>query len=144
MARVGVKSDHGFSGGWWVALGVFGIDQLARLAVARFWTDRLVLNTGGVFHIGRNLSPYFWAIVGLSLIGLVYHFFWPRTSFGSGLIIGGLLSQAVSRLVEGGVADYLGLPLFGVVSLSDLSIVAGVAIVVFDSFRRGRKPDFPT
>ena len=56
-----------------------------------------------------------------------------------GLIIGGALGNAVDRLVDGAVTDFLDIHINGyhwpTFNLADVAIVIGVAIIIFDGFR---------
>ena len=55
-----------------------------------------------------------------------------------GLVMGGAASNAIDRLVLGGVADFFSLHAFGfywyVFNLADVAIVAGVIGLLYDSF----------
>jgi signal peptidase II len=59
-----------------------------------------------------------------------------------GLIMGGALSNAIDRLLIGGVADFFSFHAFGfywyVFNLADVAIVAGVAGLLYDSFGPSR------
>jgi signal peptidase II len=55
-----------------------------------------------------------------------------------GLVIGGALGNAIDRHLYGAVADFFRLHAFGyqwyVFNLADVAIVAGVALLLYDSF----------
>jgi signal peptidase II len=59
------------------------------------------------------------------------------------LIIGGALGNGLDRLLIGGVADFFSLHAFGfywyVFNIADVAIVAGVALLLYDSLRGSRK-----
>jgi signal peptidase II len=59
-----------------------------------------------------------------------------------GLIMGGAASNAIDRLVLGGVADFFSLHAFGfywyVFNIADTAIVAGVVGLLYDSFSPSR------
>jgi signal peptidase II len=59
-----------------------------------------------------------------------------------GLIMGGALSNAVDRLLIGGVADFFSLHAFGfywyVFNIADMAIVAGVVGLLYDALAPSR------
>ena len=59
-----------------------------------------------------------------------------------GLIIGGAIGNAIDRLVLGGVADFFSAHAYGfywyVFNIADVAIVAGVAGLLYDSFKPSR------
>ena len=59
-----------------------------------------------------------------------------------GLIMGGALSNALDRILIGGVADFFSLHAFGyywyVFNIADMAIVAGVAGLLYDSLAPSR------
>jgi signal peptidase II len=69
------------------------------------------------------------------------------TASGLGLIAGGALGNALDRLVHGGVADFFSLHLRAVGSsfhwyvfnVADVAIVAGVGVLLYESFA-GKRP----
>jgi signal peptidase II len=58
---------------------------------------------------------------------------------GLGLVIGGALANALDRLLHGAVADFFQLHWnswnWYVFNLADMAIVAGVALLLYESFR---------
>ena len=64
------------------------------------------------------------------------------TAISLGLIMGGALSNAVDRLLIGGVADFFSLHAFGfywyVFNIADVAIVAGVIGLLYDSLDASR------
>jgi signal peptidase II len=59
-----------------------------------------------------------------------------------GLIMGGALSNAIDRILLGGVADFFSLHAFGyywyVFNIADMAIVAGVVGLLYDSLAPSR------
>ena len=78
----------------------------------------------------------------------------PLLSLGLGLIVGGAIGNAIDRAVYGAVADfaylYLDTERWGrlswyVFNIADVAIVAGVALLLYDSFfGSGKKETEPS
>ena len=134
---------------WWM-LGHYAIESRGRVAVLPFLDLVYVKNLGvsyGLFlqqgHAGQ------WLLAGFALLAAVAMGVWlargitHRLVAGSiGLIIGGAVSNAIDRLLLGGVADFFSLHAFGfywyVFNIADVAIVAGVVGLLYDSFRPSR------
>ena len=93
-----------------------------------------------------------WALVAFTLaatLGIgswLWHTTTRAAAFGLGLILGGALGNAVDRFAYGWVADFyyfhVGTFHWYVFNLADVAIVAGVALLLFDSFvlQHGARP----
>jgi signal peptidase II len=86
--------------------------------------------TLAAFSVLASIGLYIWLVRG------------PTTrlvAWSLGLIIGGAIGNAIDRLWLGGVADYFSLHAFGfywyIFNIADVAIVAGVAGLLYDSFR---------
>ena len=87
------------------------------------------------------------ALVAIALLGL---WLWRApnraTGAGLGLIIGGALGNAYDRLAYGAVADFfhfhIGAFHWYIFNLADVAIVAGVALLLYESlFQTGSKAE---
>ena len=65
----------------------------------------------------------------------------PLTAAAIGLILGGALANAFDRAVYGAVADFFSFHIgsfdWYIFNLADVAIVAGVALLVYESLREG-------
>ena len=93
-----------------------------------------------------------WMLIGLSRGRGVVLAIWlaaqvrPLLAAAIGLVLGGALANATDRLVHGAVADffhlYAGSFSWYVFNIADVAIVAGVAVLMYDSIFG--KPDMET
>ena len=96
-----------------------------------------------------------WALFGVKVAATVFLWAWLSqattrlTALSLGLIIGGALGNAVDRLAHGAVMDFVHLhtPAYGfnwyVFNLSDTAIVAGVALLLYESLTGDRAAKAP-
>jgi signal peptidase II len=96
-----------------------------------------------------------WALFGIKIAASIFLWIWLSqagtrlTALSLGLIIGGALGNAVDRLAHGAVMDFVHLhtPGYGfnwyVFNLSDTAIVAGVALLLYESIRGDRAAKAP-
>lgn len=128
---------------WWM-LNVYKIAERGRVAVTPFLDFVMVWNPGvsyGLFPQGSDAGRY--ALIGcLSLIvlGLWVWLAQARTKLaavGLGFIIGGAIGNIIDRIVYGAVADFYSFHLAGyywyVFNVADTAIVAGAALLLYDS-----------
>lgn len=143
------------------ALAALVVDQASKLAVLHgvdFGDSGLVTvtpfldfvrawNTGisyGLFAQGAN---GWWLLGGVKVVAALLFWLWLARSTrrveaaALGLLIGGALGNAIDRAAYGAVFDFVSLHAFGfywyVFNLSDVAIVAGVGLLLYDSFRGG-------
>ena len=129
----------------WVLL-VHELQDKGRVKVLPFLDLVFVKNTGISYSLldgdTRSWQTVLATFAVLASIGL---WLWlARAGTGRamawalGLIIGGALGNAVDRVLIGGVADFFSLHAFGyywyVFNIADVAIVAGVAVLLYDSF----------
>lgn len=107
----------------------------------------------GLFQQDSEMGQ--WALFGIKVAASVFLWGWLSqagtrlTALGLGLIIGGALGNAVDRLVHGAVMDFVHLhtPAYGfnwyVFNLSDTAIVAGVALLLYESLLGDRAAKAP-
>ena len=66
----------------------------------------------------------------------------PLTAAAIGIVLGGALANAFDRAVYGAVADFFSFHVgtfdWYIFNLADVAIVAGVGLLVYESFREGR------
>lgn len=129
---------------WWMLL-VYGIEERGRVAVTSFLDLVYVKNLGVSYGMFTQDSPQGqWLLAGFAVLaGLAMAIWLARgvtdrlVAASLGLIMGGAFSNAIDRLVLGGVADFFSLHAFGfywyVFNIADAAIVAGVCGLLYDS-----------
>ncbi|WP_295556972.1 signal peptidase II [uncultured Hyphomicrobium sp.] len=134
---------------WWMLL-VYRIVEKGRVTITPFFDLVFVKNTGISYSL-LDQSSYGWQVV-LALFSVVVSlalWIWLAVAgtgrvmaWAIGLIIGGALGNGLDRLLIGGVADFFSLHAFGfywyVFNIADVAIVAGVALLLYDSFQGSR------
>jgi len=130
---------------WWM-LAVYRIEDVGRVAVAPFLDLVFVKNMGvsyGLFLQDSRRGQ--WLLAGFAALAVLAMGVWLARGVTTrlvaaslGLIMGGAASNAIDRLVLGGVADFFSLHAFGfywyVFNIADVAIVAGVIGLLYDSF----------
>lgn len=135
-----------------------GIDQTTKIAVLHgvdfgesgivpvtpFFDIVRAWNTGISYGLFSDASAW-WVLGGLKVLAAIFFWFWLARSThhleaaALGLLIGGALGNAIDRALYGAVFDFISLHAFGfywyIFNLSDVAIVAGVALLLYDSFR---------
>ena len=128
---------------WWM-LEVFGIAERGLVTVTPFLDLVLLWNKGisyGLFPQDSRAGQL--VLLAVSLIIVVVLLVWLARAtqvliaVAVGLVIGGALGNALDRIVHGAVADFFSFHAFGfhwyVFNLADVAIVAGVALLLYDS-----------
>jgi signal peptidase II len=130
------------------AIGLLGGADRPVIELTPFLALTLSWNRGIAYTMLRSDSDLGrYALVGLALVAVVFLALWLWRSrglavaAGFGCLIGGALGNACDRLVHGAVADFLYFhtpfslgPLSNYVfNLADAAIVAGVALLLYDS-----------
>jgi signal peptidase II len=131
-------------------LRVFDIAHRGAVKVTPFFDLVLALNTGISYGWFQNESATGQAVLlAVKAIAVVVLAVWMARSqsrlatIALGLIIGGAIGNAIDRLAYGAVVDFAlfhvqigGKPFnWYVFNLADVAIVAGVAALLYDSFR---------
>lgn len=140
------------------ALAALAIDQGTKLAVLHGVdfgeTGKVTLtpfldivyawNTGISYGLFAQGADGWWLLGGLKIVAAVVFWFWLARvdrrleAAALGLLIGGALGNAIDRVAYGAVFDFVSLHAFGyywyVFNLSDVAIVAGVGLLLYDSF----------
>lgn len=141
-ATVAIDQAHKY----WM-LHVYDIEQKGRVAVTPFLDLVFVKNIGISYSLfnqesqaGQYALASFAAVVSFALWIWLNRASTSRLmTWSLALIIGGALGNAIDRIVIGGVADFFSAHAFGfywyVFNIADVAIVAGVAGLLYDSFR---------
>jgi signal peptidase II len=130
-----------------VTVAVIAADQATKLAVdgalARGDRASLVLgidlvnvrNRGVAFGAFADSGALIAVIVGLALLALLIYFLRHATRrlawLPTGLLLGGALGNAIDRIREGAVIDFVKLPLWPAFNVADVAITAGVVALLF-------------
>jgi len=136
----------------WYMLGPFAIADRQPVKVVPGFDLVMVWNYGISYGWFASHSQFVrWALIILSLAVSVVLVMWlarqARAHIGAaiGLVLGGALANATDRLVHGAVADffhlYAGSFSWYVFNIADVAIVAGVAVLMYDSFFGRGEPE---
>ncbi len=112
-----------------------------------------VQNTGAFLSLGNALPDFFRLLlltvlpIIVLIIGLVYLLMKTKLSsnllLGASLLVGGGIGNLYDRLVYGSVTEFLHLKIAffqtGIFNVADMSIMAGVGLMLIDSFQSHRK-----
>ncbi len=125
---------------WWM-LFPYGIADRQPVEITSFFELVLVWNKGVSYGLFSNHQQGFLIAMALVISALLW--VWANRSenrMGAsafGLIIGGALSNALDRAVHGAVADFFhfhwGSFSWYVFNIADVAIVAGVALLLYES-----------
>ncbi len=134
---------------WGFILGM-GMKEGDRIVVAPFLDLVYVKNTG-VSYSMLDSASYSWQLGLAAFAAIASLALWIWLARGDtnrimawslGLIIGGAIGNAIDRILLGGVADFYELHAYGfnwyVFNIADVAIVAGVALLLYDSFIASR------
>jgi signal peptidase II len=139
-------------------LFVFKLADRGVVALAPFVDLVLVWNTGISYGWFQQEGPLGkWVLLALKAIAVALIWIWLAragsrpTAIGLGLIIGGALGNAIDRLAYGAVADFVLLHVetanwrfnWYVFNLADVAIVAGVALLLYESVLGARAAKAP-
>ena len=140
MALLAFAIDQAYK--WWM-LNIYDIGARGPVAFTPFLDLILVWNKGvsyGLFDTNAQ-----GILVGVGLVVCCVLWIWlcqslrPVTVAAIGLVIGGALGNVLDRLTRGAVADIFQLHWndwsWYVFNLADVAIVAGVALLLYESFR---------
>ena len=135
---------------WWM-LGPFSIEHKGRVTITPFLDLVMAWNRGISYGwFAQHSAAGRMALIALSVIISIALWFWlarmtrPLSAAAVGLVVGGALANALDRIVHGAVADFFLFHAFGyswyVFNLADVAIVAGVALLMYESWAEDRKP----
>ncbi len=128
----------------WLMIFGLGLKSGDVITLTPFLDVVMVWNRGISYGLFQQNSAFGLAVLlAIALITCVILIIWlARTShtlvaLALGLLIGGALGNALDRLIHGAVADFFSLHAFGfywyVFNLADMAVVAGVALLLYDS-----------
>jgi signal peptidase II len=128
----------------WFMLGPYDITAKQPVNVLPGFDLVMVWNYGISYGWFASHSQFVrWTLIILSLAASVVLVMWlagqvrPLLAAAIGLVLGGALANATDRLVHGAVADffhlYAGSFSWYVFNIADVAIVAGVAVLMYDS-----------
>lgn len=143
---------------WWMLHVYRIVERLAELRGPVHVTPFLDLVYVKNLGISYGLFPFpfppeapqaQWLLAGFAVLAALAMAVWLArgvadrlVALSLGLIIGGAVSNAIDRLVLGGVADFFSLHAFGfywyVFNIADVAIVAGVGGLLYDSLSPSR------
>jgi signal peptidase II len=130
---------------WWI-LAIYQLQEGQKVVVTPFLNFVYVKNLGisyGLLPLNSDLGQRLLAaFAGLAVLAmaawLAYGVAEKLVAASLGLIMGGAVGNAIDRLVQGGVADFIQLHAFGfywyVFNIADAAIVAGVCGLLYESF----------
>jgi len=143
LALLGMALDQGFK--LWMLFG-YDIAARGRVALTPFFDLVMVWNYGvsyGLFQQDGDFGR--WLLVAVTLVISVVFWVWGAasphrlTAVAFGLVLAGALGNGIDRVVYGAVADFFHFHVgdfsWYVFNLADVWIVAGVALLLYDSFR---------
>lgn len=125
---------------YWM-LNVYGINEKASVSITFFFDLVMVWNKGVSYGLFTTHTQEW--LIALSLAITAVLWVWAVKSerafsaFALALVIGGALSNALDRSLRGAVADFFHFHYQGfswyVFNLADVAIVAGVALLLYES-----------
>ncbi|MBA2126841.1 signal peptidase II [Hyphomicrobium methylovorum] len=142
LATIAVDQLHK----WWMIF-VYDIEGKGRVTVTPFLDLIYVKNIGISYSLfNQESAAGQWLLAGFAVLASAGLWLWLNRSGGGrlmaaglALIIGGAIGNAIDRLHLGGVADFFSMHAFGyhwyVFNIADVAIVAGVAALLYESFR---------
>jgi signal peptidase II len=146
FAVASFATDQAFK--WWM-LHVFDIEARQPIGLLPVFDIVLAWNRGisyGWLSEG-SFAPQ-GLLIALAVIISIGLWIWlartvrPMTAAAIGFILGGALANAFDRAAYGAVADFFSFHLgsfqWYIFNLADVAIVAGVALLVYESFSEGR------
>lgn len=141
----------------WI-VDVFDLGDRGRVAITPFIELVLTWNSGISYGLFQQEGPFGqWALLGVKVVAVALLWIWLArtgtrlTALSLGLIIGGALGNAIDRFAYGAVADFVLFHLdtasgrfnWYVFNLADVAIVAGVAVLLYESLIGERAPKVP-
>ncbi len=142
VAVITFAADQGFKH---ALLDVYGFANQAPVRLLPFLDVTLAWNKGvsySLFTANSDVERY--ALLGVYAVATLAFIIWmlrskhSLTTVALGFLIGGASGNALDRVIYGAVADFFhlhfaGFTPFGVFNLADMAIVAGVALLLYES-----------
>jgi signal peptidase II len=145
LALIVLMIDQGFK---YVMIHVYDLPGRGRVVLTPFFDLVMVWNKGisyGLFQQDTALGRM--VLLGITLLTVLALAIWLLRAqevllgLALGFIIGGALGNAIDRWVHGAVADFFSAHALGfhwyVFNLADAAIVAGVALLLYDTLGGG-------
>ena len=145
FALLAFLGDQGFK---LMMLGIFDMASwpYRRIEIAPFFDIVLAWNRGISYGwFAQHSEAGRWALIGVTSLISVGLWLWlarqrrPLPAAAIGLILGGAVANIFDRIVHGAVADFfwfhVGRFSWYVFNLADVAIVAGAALLLYDSFK---------
>jgi len=139
--------DQGYK--WWM-LNVYQIGARGVVTITPFFDITLIWNKGisyGLFQQNSDMGRYI--LVAIIVCIMCVLGIWLKRVQGYllavaiGLILGGAAGNVVDRVYFGAVADFFSFHYRGyswyVFNLADVWVVAGAALLIYDSFRKNER-----
>jgi signal peptidase II len=130
-----------------VAAGVLIVDQttkaLVRGGIERGASERLLpgvdlvntRNTGVAFSLFSDGGTLLLVFTAIAMAGVLVFFLRrperPLVWLPAGLLLGGAVGNAIDRVLDGSVTDFVDLPLWPAFNVADVAITVGVAALFF-------------
>ena len=145
VALAGIALDQAVK--LWLLFG-FELDMKGRVPVLPFFDLILAWNKGISYGLFQQDGAFGrWFLTGIKVLAVVLLWGWlartttRRTATALGLIIAGAVGNAIDRVLHGAVVDFALLHIttatwrfnWYVFNLADVAIVAGVAILLYES-----------
>lgn len=145
VALAGLVADQASK--LWLLFG-YGLGVNGPVQVLPFLEFVLVWNRGVSYGLFQQDSPAGqWVLAGLTIAITIGMWIWSArcqsklVAFALALVIGGAIGNGIDRIIYGAVVDFvhfhIGSFSWYVFNLADVWIVAGVAGLLYDSFRNG-------
>ena len=142
VALITFAVDQGFKH---ALLDIYDFANQAPLRLLPFLDITLAWNKGvsySLFTANSDVERY--ALLGVYAVATLAFIIWMLrakrlvTTLALGFLIGGASGNALDRVIYGAVADFFhihfgGFTPFGVFNLADMAIVAGVALLLYES-----------
>ena len=146
VAVIAFLVDQGYK--WWM-LEIYGIAGRGHVTVTPFLDLVLLWNKGisyGLFPQDSMAGQFVLLAVKFVIVAVLLVWLTRVTqalvAVAVGLVVGGALGNALDRIVHGAVADFFSFHAYGfywyVFNLADVAIVAGVALLLYDSLTGAR------
>lgn len=146
VAVIAFLVDQGYK--WWM-LEIYGIAGRGHVTVTPFLDLVLLWNKGisyGLFPQDSMAGQFVLLAVKFVIVAVLLVWLTRVTqalvAVAVGLVVGGALGNALDRIVHGAVADFFSFHAYGfywyVFNLADIAIVAGVALLLYDSLTGAR------
>lgn len=104
-----------------------------------------VRNSGVAFSALSDAGWVVPAFIAVAIVALLVHFATHATRPGAwlavGLLLGGAAGNAIDRIANGAVTDFVKLPHWPAFNVADTAITFGVLVLVFVLERRGHAAD---